>query len=158
MRTGRRRLAWLLPLLLLIPLVALASSEPHRVVFHVNSDDHEQQFAALRNLKNHIDAVGADHLDLKVVLQGGGVTLLLLPEALPRLPGIHHANADPDFQRQVDALRAQGVQFLVSGQYLHRHGIDFRRDLYGVQEADVVANALSELSSLQRRGYAYVKP
>jgi intracellular sulfur oxidation DsrE/DsrF family protein len=145
-------------LLALLPLLATAAPERNKVVFHVNSDSPEQQYAALRNLDNHIAAVGADHLDLKVVLQGGGVTLLLLPEALPRLSGVRRANATPAFRQNIDALRAKGVVFLVSGQYLRQHGIDFRRDLHGVSEADVVDNALSQLSKLQQQGYAYVKP
>ena len=158
-RQARARPHHLLLLLILsFTSTALADGERSRVVFHVNSGQPEAQHGALRNLDNHIAAVGAERLDIKVILQGGGVTMLLLPEALSRLSGITHANAGPDFKRRIDTLRGLGVSFRVSGQYLRKHGIDFRHDLYGLEESDVVDNALSELSRLQNLGYAYIKP
>lgn len=155
----RRRLLALLGLLSVLSLQTLAAAPArNKVVFHVNSDDPDKQQSVLRNLDNHIAAVGAENLDIKVMLQGGGVTMLLLPDALPQVHHIRHANADPAMCRHVDALRAQGVVFLVSGRTLSEHGIQADRDLYRVDPAEVVANALSHLSELQRRGYAYIKP
>ena len=148
----------LLLLLLALPLFVSAAPDLNKVVFHLNSDDPEQQETVLRNLDNHIAAVGAEQLDIKVLLHGGGVTLLLLPEALPHTTGVHRANATPDVRRHVDALRAQGEVFLDSARTLTEHGIDFTHDLHGVSKDQVVANALSCLSELQRQGYAYIKP
>lgn len=158
-RLDRRRLLGLLALLpALLSLPAVAAAERNKVVFHVNSDDPERQQGVLRNLDNHLDAVGAENLDIKVLLQGGGVTLLLLPEALPHIGRLRHANAGPAFRQHVDRLRAQGVVFLVSGLTLREHDIDAEHDLYGVSPAHVVPNALSYLSDLQQQGYAYIKP
>jgi intracellular sulfur oxidation DsrE/DsrF family protein len=156
---NRRRLLVLLGLLPALPLPAAAAPpERNKVVFHVNSSDPVKQQSVLRNLDNHIAAVGAENLDIKVLLQGGGVSLLLLPEALPHVRHMRHANADPALRRHIDALRAQGVEFLVSGRTLSEHGIDAGRDLYDVSPAQVVPNALSCLSELQHHGYAYIKP
>ena len=38
-----------------------------KVVYHINYDDPKAQAGALRNIQNHINAVGKDNLDLKVV-------------------------------------------------------------------------------------------
>jgi intracellular sulfur oxidation DsrE/DsrF family protein len=156
LRRNHHHLLGLLCLTLLLPVCATA--ERNKVVFHVNSHDAEKQESVLRNLDNHIAAVGAENLDIKVMLQGGGVTMLLLPEALPHVHRLPYANADVAMRRHVDALRAEGVQFLVSGLTLHEHGIDAGHDLYKVKPEDVVPNALSRLSELQHLGYAYIKP
>ena len=37
-----------------------------KVVYHINYDNPKQQAGALRNIQNHINAVGAENLDLKV--------------------------------------------------------------------------------------------
>ncbi|MCK4834711.1 MAG: hypothetical protein KAT12_08025, partial [Gammaproteobacteria bacterium] len=38
-----------------------------KVVYHINYDNPKKQAGALRNIQNHINAVGAENLDLKVV-------------------------------------------------------------------------------------------
>ena len=48
-----------------------------KVVYHVNGDNPKQQTGALRNIQNHINAVGAENLDVKVVLHGNGLGLLM---------------------------------------------------------------------------------
>lgn len=162
----RRRL---LGLFLALPLLAGGSgaaaaldaaprTNRSKIVFHVNTDDPEQQDVVLRNLRNHLASVGPENLDIKVLLQGGGVTLLLLPRALPHTRHVHHANATTAVCKALDELRAQGVVFLVSAATLVHHGIDYQRDLYGVQPDDVINNALATLADLQQRGYTYIKP
>lgn len=135
-----------------------SATRPNRLVFHVNDDAQDHQDAILRNLHNHVTSVGPANLDIRVLLQGRGVTLLLLPEALPHIQGLSQGHADADFRRRIDELRAEGVQFEVSGPTLVRHHINFREDLYRVQPRDVVPNALSHLAELQQRGYTYIKP
>ncbi len=65
-----------------------------KVVYHINYDNPKQQAGALRNIQNHINAVGAENLDLKVVLHGNGLALLLEPDSLDKLKKFKHANAD----------------------------------------------------------------
>ncbi|MGI9388009.1 MAG: DsrE family protein, partial [Methyloligellaceae bacterium] len=43
-----------------------------KVVYHINYDHAKAQAGALRNIQNHINAVGKENLDLKVVLHGKG--------------------------------------------------------------------------------------
>lgn len=152
-------LVTLLVTLLFATIGALAAPAPvSKLVFHVNGDTPEHQESVLRNLHNHLASVGTENLNIKVLLQGGGITLLLLPEALSRVSGLSFANASEPFRRQIDDLRDQGVIFLVSDRTLSRHHIDASRDLYGVQPRDIVPNALSSLATLQAQGYTYIKP
>ena len=65
-----------------------------KVVYHINYDNPKQQAGALRNIQNHINAVGSEKLDLKVVLHGNGLALLLDPDSLTRLKKFKNANAD----------------------------------------------------------------
>ncbi len=53
-----------------------------KVVYHINYDNPKAQAGALRNIQNHINAVGAENLDLKVVLHGNGPVLLLEPSSI----------------------------------------------------------------------------
>ncbi|MCY4313168.1 MAG: hypothetical protein OXD44_05645, partial [Gammaproteobacteria bacterium] len=59
---------------------AESSYERQKVVYHINYDNPKAQAGALRNIQNHINAVGENNLDLKVVLHGNGLALLLDPE------------------------------------------------------------------------------
>ena len=50
-----------------------------KVVYHINYNDGAAGTpykGALKNIQNHINAVGAKNLDIKVVLHGNGVGLL----------------------------------------------------------------------------------
>jgi intracellular sulfur oxidation DsrE/DsrF family protein len=156
----RRRLLSLLLALFALCTAGLTAQagERSKIVFHVNTEDPDQQLVVLRNLHNHIASVGADNLDIKVMLQGEGVTLLLLPEALAHTKRLHYANATPEIRRRIDELRGDGVHFEVSKPSLTEHAIDPGRDLYQVQAEDIVPNALAYLTKLQQHGYTYIKP
>jgi len=81
-----------------------------KVVNHINGDDPKQQAGALRNIQNHINAVGAGNLELRVVMHGNGVSLVLLPDALPLVPKFKQANATEQLQATIDGLRNQGIR------------------------------------------------
>jgi intracellular sulfur oxidation DsrE/DsrF family protein len=66
--------------LTMLNVYASQAYEKQQVVYHVNYDNAKRQAGALRNIQNHINAVGADNLEIKVVMHGKGLSLLLLPE------------------------------------------------------------------------------
>ena len=78
-----------------------------KVVYHINGDDAKHHASALRNIQNHINAVGAENLDLIVVMHGNGVSMVLLPEALDKVKGFKNANATPQMQANIDGLKNQ---------------------------------------------------
>ena len=129
-----------------------------KVVYHINDDAPAKQIGALRNVQNHINAVGAEHLDVKVVLHGNGLSLLILPEALARLPKFKHGNADDSMAARIDGLKMQGVQFSVCANTVKGRQVNVEDDLYDVEAADIVPSGVAELGHLQTLGYAYIKP
>jgi len=108
------RAVWLLAAawLALAPAWAGEYFGRQKVVYHINYDDPAAQAGALRNLQNHINAVGKENLDLKVVLHGKGLSLLLEPDAAAetRLP---RGNATEEIEAKISVLKAQGVRFKV---------------------------------------------
>ena len=155
--------------LLTVMLVAGAALQPtdafadngyakQKVVYHINYDDPKLQAGALGNIQNHINAVGKDNIDIKVVLHGNGLALLLEPDALEHLPKFKHANADEKMAAKIDGLKAQGVAFNVCANTVRGRKVDLENDLYNVSKDDIVPSGVAEVAKLQQEGYVYIKP
>lgn len=129
-----------------------------KVVYHINYDDPKKQAGALRNIQNHINAVGAENLDLKVVLHGNGLALLLDPDSLAELNKFKHANADQNMTARITNLKGQGVNFQVCNNTVKGRKVDIESDLYDVSKEDIVPSGVAELAKLQQEGYTYIKP
>lgn len=117
-----------------------------KVVYHVNYDDPKKQKGALKNIQNHINAVGAENMDLRVVMHGNGLTLLM------------RANDDPNFESGVAHLKSQGIGFKVCANTLKGRKISYEDDLYDVDQEDIVPSGVAEIAHLQAEGFSYVKP
>ena len=129
-----------------------------KVVYHINYDNPKKQKGALRNIQNHINAVGAENLDLRVVMHGNGVAMVLEPEALAAVPKFKHANADMNQQAAIANLKGQGIKFAVCANTLKGRNVNMNDHLYDVSKADIVPSGVAELAHLQKQGFAYVKP
>lgn len=129
-----------------------------KVVYHINYDNPKQQAGALRNIQNHINAVGAENMDIKVVLHGNGLSLLLDPDSLPKLKKFKTANANEAMTARIDGLKNQGVAFNVCANTVKGRKVDQENDLYDVNASDIVPSGVAELSHLQAQGYTYIKP
>jgi len=120
-----------------------------KVVYHINSEggpDAKSYRGAMRNIQNHINAVGAENMDIKVVLHGNGLGLLAA------------ASDDDRMQTTVASLKGQNVSFHVCNNTLVGREISYETDLYDVWEEDIVPSGVAELSKLQQGGYTYIKP
>jgi len=126
-----------------------------KVVYHINYDNPKAQAGALRNIGNHIRAVGADMLDAKVVLHGKGLSLLLSPDSKTKLP---KGNGDQEMQARVSTLKDLGISFKVCANTLKGKKISYENDLFDVEKSDIVKSGVAELSALQMQGYTYIKP
>jgi len=119
-----------------------------KVVYHINypggKDDKKYQ-GAMRNIQNHINAVGAENLDLKVVIHGNGIGLM------------QSANKKGKVQTAVANLKTQNVNFHVCNNTLKGRKISYK-ELYEVFDEDIVPSGVAELSHLQQQGYTYIKP
>lgn len=129
-----------------------------KVVYHINYDNPKKQAGALRNIQNHINAVGAENLDLKVVLHGNGLALLVNPDSLSKLKKFKHANATDKMAAKIDGLKDQGVSFNVCANTVRGRKVDLEDDLYNVEKSDIVPSGVAEVARLQLLGYAYIKP
>ncbi len=126
--------------------IAQAADKPHKAVYHLNSNDIDTQKDVLRNSQNHINAIGKDNLDLRIVMHAGGGNLLKA------------AMTDVGIKSQIDNLKLQGVKFVVCKVTLDRNKIDYKKDLYDVSEKDLVPSGVAEIALLQEKGFGYVKP
>ncbi len=120
-----------------------------KVVYHINyvgGDKDKKYRGAMRNIQNHINAVGAENLEVKVVLHGNGVGLLA------------SAVDNKNLQSAVTNLKTQNVSFHVCNNTLRGRKISYENDLFEVFEEDIVASGVAELSHLQQQGYTYIKP
>lgn len=128
-----------------------------QVVYHINYDNPKAQAGALRNIQNHINAVGKENLDLKVVIHGGGLSLLLEPDAAGHTK-FKAGNASDAITAKISGLKQQGVKFQVCSNTLRGKKVNFEKDLYDVTKADIVPSGVAELAKLQAMGYTYIKP
>ncbi len=128
-----------------------------KVVYHINYDNAKAQAGALRNIQNHINAVGKENLDLKVVLHGKGLTLLLEPTSSGNTK-FSTGNATDAITAKIAGLKSQGVDFNVCANTLRGKKVNYEEDLYDVSKADIVPSGVAELAKLQALGYAYIRP
>lgn len=117
-----------------------------KVVYHINYQDTHRQASVLRSIQNHLNAVGAGHLDLRVVVHGQGLGML------------RSAHDNQTMQQLVQRLKQQHVRFLVCNNSLNSQDLDYRSDLYDVHAEDLVDNGIVEIARLQALGYVYLKP
>ncbi len=120
-----------------------------KVVYHINytGGDKDKKYAgAMRNIQNHINAVGAENMDIKVVLHGNGLGLL------------KSAKSNDKLQGAVASLKSQDVAFNVCANTLKGRKISYENDLFDVFEEDIVPSGVAELTHLQQQGYTYIKP
>ena len=103
-------LKWIGAALLTLAVTLSAQAEEterygkQKVVYHINYDggpDSKKYRGAMRNIQNHINAVGAENMDIKVVLHGNGLGLLA------------SAKGDDKLQTAVGSLKSQKVGFQV---------------------------------------------
>lgn len=119
-----------------------------KAVYHINGNGGEGGKAydgALSNLRNHLDAVGDDNADIRVVLHGDGIGLL------------QKAVEDQGLQGSIVDLKNRGVRFLVCNNTLVGRKIS-ADSLFEVFPEDIVPSGVAELGKLQGKGFAYIKP
>ncbi len=120
-----------------------------KAVYHINYNGGEGDKAylgALRNVQNHINAVGVDNMEVRIVLHGNGVGLLA------------RALENDSLQTRVVELKGQNVLFNVCNNTLVGRKINPETDLFDVWEQDIVPSGVAEISYLQQQGFTYVKP
>jgi intracellular sulfur oxidation DsrE/DsrF family protein len=122
-------------------------AEPQKAAYHVSTGGGwfgREHRHLLDVLENHVEATGPGFIDLRAVLQGDGVDILVA------------ARDDEALSRRIDALRAGGVRFVPCANTLISRRIDPSL-LYGVKPEDLVSAGVAELARLQSQGFAYIR-
>ncbi|MDB5571072.1 MAG: hypothetical protein JWN93_2255 [Hyphomicrobiales bacterium] len=130
------------------PAISFPHYAPQKVAYHLDVNGGwfgAKHWQRLKVLDNHVQAVSPGGLDLRVVLQGDGLDLLLA------------ARKDPALAASIDNLKKSGVRFLVCSNTLTGRKIDPELDLHGVAREDLVGAGVAELSRLQATGFVYLK-
>ena len=127
-----------------------------KAAYHVNYYDAKRQTGALRNIQNHINAVGAENIDVRVVMHGNGLSLLLYPEEVKNTK-MKGGNANDKMQATIANLKSQGVKFSVCANTLKGRKVSLDQ-LYDAEKADIVPSGVAEIAHLQSQGFAYMRP
>ncbi|MBE0511135.1 MAG: DsrE family protein [Chromatiales bacterium] len=143
----KKTIALLMVLLMGVPAMAMAVDYgKQKAVYHINGGDERQNSIALRNIQNHINAVGAENMQINVVMHGGGVDLMM------------RAKENENLKASIDNLKMQNVKFQVCNNTLVGRKIDHKTQMYNVDDSDIVPSGVAHLSHLQGQGFTYVKP
>lgn len=143
----KKYIALLMVLMMGVPAMAMAVDYgKQKAVYHINGGDERQNGLALRNIQNHINAVGADNMQINVVMHGGGIDLMM------------RAVENENLKASIDNLKMQNVKFQVCNNTLVGRKIDHKSQMYSVDDSDIVPSGVAHLSYLQAQGYTYVKP
>lgn len=120
-----------------------SASAEEKVVYHVN--DSENATAAMRNIKNHLNA--APDAKIVIVTHSKGIDFLL--------QGAADKNGNP-YEPMVQELKAKGVDFRVCNNTLVGRKIDPKTVL---PEASIIPSGVAEIGRMQaKEGYVYMKP
>ncbi|PIW01590.1 MAG: hypothetical protein COW41_02185 [Deltaproteobacteria bacterium CG17_big_fil_post_rev_8_21_14_2_50_51_6] len=116
---------------------------PQKVVYHLNNKDYIMD--VLRNVQNHIKAVGEDKLDVYVVSHASGVNMYLKDKT------------NDEIMSKIKSLQKQGVKFRQCEFTLQQKKLTLK-DTVILTEADMVKSGVAEIIKLQQQGYHYIKP
>jgi intracellular sulfur oxidation DsrE/DsrF family protein len=120
-----------------------------KVVYHI--DDIAMAGAALRNVKNHLNALGDENADIIVVTHSSGA-FALVDGAM----GKKDKDGKPyDFRDQVAALANRGVKFEICANTIRGKKIPKEKIN---ENAQIVPSGVAEIANLEQKGYVYVKP
>lgn len=115
-----------------------------RVVYHVNNL--QTANGALRNVKNHLNALGDDNVEIIVVTHSSG--------AFAMVDGTQDKKGN-SFEDTIQKLANRGVKFNICANTIRGKKIDKNKINLN---AKVVPSGVAEVAHLQQKGYYYVKP
>jgi len=118
--------------------------QQQKVVYHVNNIN--TAFGALRNVKNHLNALGDENAEVIVVTHSSGAFALV--------DGSQDAKGNR-FEETVQALANRGVKFQICANTIRGKKIDKSKINLN---AEVVPSGVAHVAHLQQQGYLYVKP
>ncbi|HHC72828.1 MAG TPA: hypothetical protein ENK54_08000 [Thiotrichales bacterium] len=114
------------------------------VVYHIN--DINKAWGALRNVRNHLNALGDENANIIVVTHSSGAFALV------------DGSTDKKghtFESKVQELANRGVKFQICANTIRGKKIDKSKINLN---AEVVPSGVAQVAHLEQMGYLYVKP
>ena len=115
-----------------------------KVVYHVNNL--QTANGALRNVKNHLNALGDKNTEIIVVTHSSG--------AFAMVDGTKDKKGN-SFEDTIQKLSNRGVKFTICANTIRGKKIDKNKINLN---AKVIPSGVAEVAELQQKGYLYVKP
>ncbi len=123
--------------------------DKQKVVYHL--DDINSADGALRNVKNHLNAVGDENVEIIVVTHSSGAFALVDGSM-----GKKDKDGKPyDFKDTIAGLANRGVKFQICANTIKGKKIDQNKiDAH----AEVVPSGVAQIIHLEQKGYLYIRP
>lgn len=121
-----------------------------KVVYHVNNI--HTATGALRNAKNHLNAVGDKNIEMIIVTHSSGAFAMVdgaMGKKNKKTGKVY------DFKDQIATLANRGVKFQICANTIRGKKID--KNLINVN-AEIIPSGVAHVAELQQQGYLYVKP
>lgn len=115
-----------------------------KVVYHINNL--QTANGALRNVKNHLNALGDENAEIIVVTHSSG--------AFAMVDGTKDKKGN-SFEDTIQKLSNRGVKFTICANTIRGKKIDKNKINLN---AKVIPSGVAEVAELQMKGYLYVKP
>ena len=127
--------------------------QSQKAVYHFNRNNLVKTAGGLKNIINHLNAVGDDKSVIIAVFHGEAVGTL---KAKPGHPGEN--KVVEAIHKRAKVIKKRGVRIKVCQETLKEKKLDYKRDLFEVTGEDLVSSGVAELSRLQMGGHKYIKP
>jgi intracellular sulfur oxidation DsrE/DsrF family protein len=120
-----------------------------KVVYHVNNV--HSATGALRNIKNHLNAVGDENMEVIVVTHSSGAFSMVDGS----MGKTDKKGKVYNFNDQIAGLANRGVKFQICANTIRGKKIDMSKIN---ENAEIVPSGVAQVAHLQQKGYLYVKP
>ncbi len=124
--------------------------EKQKVVYHVNNI--HTAMGALRNVKNHLNAVGDKNIEIIVVTHSSGAFAMVdgaMGKKNKKTGKVYN------FTDAISALANRGVKFQICANTIRSKKIDKNK----INEfAEIIPSGVAHVAHLQQQGYLYIKP
>ena len=123
--------------------------DKQQVVYHINNI--HTATGALRNIKNHLNALGDKNVEIIVVTHSSGA-FAMVDGAMGKK---NKKGKVYNFKDTIAGLANRGVKFTICANTIR--GKKINKNLIN-ENAEVIPSGVAEVAFLQQRGYLYVKP
>ena len=124
--------------------------DKQKVVYHVNNI--HTATGALRNAKNHLNAVGDKNIEMIIVTHSSGAFALVdgsMGKKNKKSGKVYK------FNDQIAGLANRGVKFTICANTIRGKKINKNKIN---ENAEIIPSGVAHVAHLQQKGYLYVKP